>query len=224
MKHILVIEDDNDINNLICETLHRENMNCTAAYSGTEGLLYIKQNQYDLVLLDLMLPGKTGEEVLKEIRKISDTAVIVVSAKDELDNKVDLLVNGADDYMTKPFQIKELAARVQVQLRRKDKSGSSSLIIYKDMKLDKNNHNVMVNEQEIRLTRQEFSILELLISNPKKVYSKQEIYEYAWDDYYIGEDKTLNVHISNIRNKVKQVTNEDYIETVWGIGFKAAGV
>lgn len=225
---ILIIEDNGEINDLIRDAIIGgiESTVCIQAYSGTEGLLYAKNESIDLVLLDLMLPGKCGEDVLKELRSFTKTPIIVVSAKDALDNKVDLLMAGADDYLTKPFEIKELLARVQVQLRRSaELSGNENLsgtLKHKSMILDRSNHTVTVSSVQLSLTRQEFQILELLLANPNKVFSKQEIYEYAWNEFYVGEDKTINVHISNIRSKIRAVSEENYIETVWGIGFKLA--
>lgn len=146
--------------------------------------------------------------------------MIIVSAKDELDTKVDLLSLGAEDYITKPFEIRELVARVFVQLRRNDDKQDNSVIKYKDMKLNKSTYEIFLKDKQLNLTRQEYKILELLLENQNKVFSKEEIYEYAWNELYIGEDKTINVHISNIRSKIKKITDESYIETVWGIGFK----
>lgn len=220
MKKVLIIEDDENINNLIKESLIKNKVNCTQAFSGTEGLLCIENNDYDLILLDLMLPGMKGEDVLKHINKNNNIPIIVVSAKDELDTKVDLLSLGAEDYITKPFEIRELIARVFVQLRRNDKKSDNFIIEYKDMKLNKNTYEVYLKNKLLNLTRQEYKILELLLENKDKVFSKEEIYEYAWNELYIGEDKTINVHISNIRSKIKKITDEPYIETVWGIGFK----
>ncbi|MDR0948206.1 MAG: response regulator transcription factor [Lachnospiraceae bacterium] len=221
---ILIVEDDTDINNLIYEALSKAGYHCTQAFSGTESLLYLKHETYSLILLDLMLPGLDGKAVLSVIRQEHSTPVIVLSAKDTLEYKVDLLGAGAEDYMTKPFELPELLARVAVQIRRfigqDDKS--PSLLVYKDLQLDTSNFNVTVCGREILFTRQEFKILELLLSHPGRIYSKQEIYDYAWSDIYLGEDKTINVHISNIRKKIKQNTPQEYIETVWGIGFKLA--
>lgn len=222
MKKILIIEDDGSINQMIADTLSREGFECTSAYSGTEGLMRIGQDSYDLILLDLMLPGKNGECVLKELRESTQTPVIIISAKDELDNKVDLLMNGAEDYITKPFQMKELTARIYVQLRKGHSASEELRISYKNLVLDKSSYTAELCGNKIPITHQEFNILELIFGNPKKVFSKREIFNYAWDEYYEGEDKTINVHMSNIRIKFKKITDEPYIETVWGIGFKAA--
>lgn len=219
MSNILIIEDDQNINQLICDVLKKNNYECTQAYSGSEALLLIERSSFDLIILDLMLPGFSGEEVIKRIRPAHSMPIIIVSAKDELDSKVNLLTLGADDYITKPFEIQELLVRVMVQLRKSGASAQSALV-YKGLTLNKANFTMEVDGQEIDLTKQEFKILELLLTYPTRVFSKQDIYEYAWDNYYIGEDKTINVHISNIRAKLKKVTDIDYIDTVWGIGFR----
>jgi DNA-binding response OmpR family regulator len=223
-EKILIVEDDTDINNLICEALSKAGYACTQAFSGTESLLYVKHETFALILLDLMLPGLGGKAVLSAIRKDYSTPVIVLSAKDTLEDKVSLLDAGAEDYMTKPFEIPELLARVAVQIRRflGQEEKKPTLLTYKDLQLDTAHFGVTLCGEEIALTRQEFKILELLLSHPTRIYSKQEIYDYAWNDIYIGEDKTINVHISNIRKKLKQITAVEYIETVWGIGFKLA--
>ncbi len=235
MEKILIVEDDVNINHLIKEALRKKNYDCTQAFSGSEALLALRIENFHLLILDLMLPGLNGEEVLSKIREKEDIPVIVVSAKDELDTKVDVLAMGADDYITKPFEIKELEARVAVCLRRSrlkndhvtdnseniaDSKEGDALISYKELTINKKNYEVKVSGNVISLTRQEFKILELLMSYPNKVFTKQDIYDYAWDEYYIGADKTINVHISNIRGKIKKYTKRDYIETVWGIGFK----
>ncbi len=224
MKKILIVEDDTNINNMIKEVLTKQNYECIQAFSGTEGLLYVKQEELLLVLLDLMLPGMSGEELLAEIRARGNTPVIVMSAKDSLDSKVELLTSGAEDYITKPFELEELVARVGVQVRRfsGQESNAGKKLTYKNLVLHEESVSVSVEGQELDLTKQEYKILELFLLHPKKVFSKQDIYDYAWEDVYIGEDKTINVHISNIRKKIKNVTEDEYIETVWGIGFKLA--
>lgn len=217
---VLVIEDDNYINGMLKEALEKKGYRVVSAYSGTEGLLRIQKEEFAIIILDLMLPGMNGQEVLRETRKITRTPVIVLSAKDELDTKVDLLTLGANDYMTKPFALKELEARMQVWLRKGVGVGEEKQLRYKELIMDVNGKSVTLQGVNIGLTVQEFKILELLLSHPDKVFSKNEIYRYAWEEYYEGEDKTLNVHISNIRQKLKKVTQTEYIETVWGIGFK----
>lgn len=226
MNDILIIEDEEHINNLIKEALTKEGYQCTQAYSGSEALLWLRQQEYALILLDLMLPGMKGEQVLEAIRKEYKIPVIIVSAIDDLDRKVDLLTLGAEDYITKPFEVKELIARVSVQLRRGQATTNNGTenedLLHKELRMNMSTYEVTIRGEQISLTRQELRILELLLKHPNKVFSKQEIYEYAWDDYYVGEDKTINVHISNIRSKIKKVCEEDYIDTVWGIGFKLA--
>lgn len=220
---ILIIEDDADINNLIFESLTKNGYTCLQAFSGTEAILCLERETFSLVIMDLMLPGISGEDLFPKLKNLQNIPVIVVSAKDSLDSKINLLTSGAEDYITKPFEIQELVARVGVQIRRFAKSEErSKRLQYKDLVLDQASFIASVNGEEIVLTKQEFKILELLLSHPNKVFSRQDIYDYAWDDIYIGEDKTINVHISNIRKKLKEVSSEEYIETVWGIGFRLA--
>lgn len=221
MHSILIVEDDTSINALLKEALEKENYRCTQAFSGTEARMLLQMNSYSVVLLDLMLPGIPGEEVLKEIRKKGSTPVIVLTARDTIDDKVEYLRSGADDYITKPFDIQEVLARVLVQIRRNEGQAEEENLCYRGMELDKTNFSVRVEGTELsKITKQEFSILELLLWHPKKVFSKEEIFEYAWEEAYMGETKTLDVHISNIRKKIKEVTKKEYIETVWGIGYR----
>lgn len=239
MPNILIVEDDININNLLCEVLRKAGYTCEQAFSGTEAklLLDIKEKAYMLVLLDLMLPGASGEEVLKEIRKQGRLPVIVLTAKDSIDDKIGVLTNGADDYITKPFEIREVLARIQVQLRHieaeteaetevKTKAGiqegqGSGRLEFRDMVLIRSTFEVSIGGRVLpKITKQEFAILELLLKNPKQVFSKEDIFEYAWDEPYMGETKTLDVHISNIRKKIKTVTPDEYIETIWGIGYR----
>ena len=221
MGSILIVEDDVNINELLKEALEKEGYFCTQAFSGTEAEMLLEKEEYVLVLLDLMLPGMSGENVLRFIREKGQTPVIILTAKDTLDSKVENLRNGADDYITKPFEIKEVLARVEVWIRRMRGQISEKKLSYKEMVIDKDTYSVMIEGRELpKITKQEFSILELLVKNPKKVFSKEEIFEYAWEQEYMGETKTLDVHISNIRKKIKEVSEKEYIETVWGIGFR----
>lgn len=220
---ILIVEDDKDINELLATTVKRAGYDIVQAWSGTEAamLFSMKAKEISLVLLDLMLPGMPGEELLTLIRKKCDIPVIVITAKDELDDKIDIFAKGADDYITKPFEIKEVIARIQVQLRHKNKDMVSDLITYGKLRLDRKAHRIYISDEVVDcITKQEFSILELLMEHPKQVFSKEDIFEYAWDEPYMGETKTLDVHISNIRKKLKKITETEYIETVWGIGYK----
>lgn len=221
MVNILIIEDNLEINNLIKETLDKSGYSCTQAFSGTEGLLHIKIQDYSLIILDLMLPGLTGEEFIKKSIELNHVPILVVSAKTSIDSRVDCLSLGADDYLVKPFDIKELKARVDALIRR---SGinitNDDNINFKGITLDKDLFDIKIDGKFLNLTKQEYKIIKLLMGNPNKVFTKQDIYEYAWDDYYMGEDKTINVHISNIRKKIKEIIEEEIIETVWGIGFK----
>lgn len=223
MERILIVEDDNHINGLLKETLSKEGYDCEQAFSGTEALRLLSENPYSLVLLDLMLPGISGEELLAQIRQGSSLPVIVLTAKDSLDDKIDLLTKGADDYMTKPFEMKEMLARVQVQLRHRLKIPEQEILSHKQLKLNKSGFQVTIDGKELpKITKQEFAILELLLKHPKQVFSKEDIFEYAWEEAYMGETKTLDVHISNIRKKIRAITQEEYIETVWGIGYRLA--
>ena len=222
MNPILIVEDNLEINNLIAEALKKTNYPYVQAFSGTEGLMNIENRSFSLVLLDLMLPGMTGEELLPKIKDHQNVPVIILSAKDELDSKVNLLSLGAEDYITKPFEIKELLARINVQFRRFGNllPDQEQSLTYKELELFPDSFTAKLKGNALEFTKQEFKILELLLTHPHKVFSKQEIYDYAWDDIYIGEDKTVNVHISNIRKKLKAFTTEEYIETIWGIGFR----
>ena len=221
MKKILIVEDDVNINNLLKEALSQKGYTCGQAFSGTEAALWLEKESWMLVLLDLMLPGMTGEEVLQLIRRQGDTPVIVLTAKDAMEEKLDLLTSGADDYITKPFDINEVIARVQIQLRHAGQEAEPDRIECGGITLDDKTHQIWVDGQEIlHLTRQEYAILEFLIRHPKQVFRKEAIFTYAWEEEYMGETKTLDVHISNIRKKLKAVTDKEYIQTVWGIEYR----
>ena len=221
MNKILIVEDDVNINNLLKEELSGNGYTCGQAFSGTEAALWLEKESWALVLLDLMLPGMTGEEVLGLIRRQGDVPVIVLTAKDALSEKLELLTNGADDYITKPFDIEEVVARVQIQLRHAGREQAPDRISCGEISLEKGTHQIWIGGKELEhLTRQEFAILELLLEHPGQVFSKEAIFTYAWQEEYMGETKTLDVHISNIRKKLKSLTEKEYIQTVWGIGYR----
>lgn len=217
MKNILIIDDDIHIGNVLEETLKKEGYDILRAYSGTEALLVLSQTKPDLVLLDLMLPGLNGEEVLPQIK---DIPVIVLSAKVDVESKVDLLLGGAADYVTKPFNTKELLARIAVQLRNTANTVESSVLTFGEMELNTDTHIVTIGTNHIKLTRTENAILKLLIKNPTQVITKSLLLERISDDTPDCTESSLKMHISNLRKKLREVTDKDYIEAVWGIGFK----
>lgn len=217
MKQILIIDDDIQIGNMLEETLSKEGYQISRAYSGTEALLVLSRSKPDLILLDLMLPGLNGEDVLPKIKGIP---VIIVSAKVDIDNKVDLLLGGAVDYVTKPFNTKELLARIFVHLRNTERMLSSSELIFGDITLNTDTHIVKMIDTEIRLTRTEYAILKLLMQNPTQVVTKSLLLDRISEDTPDCTESSLKMHISNLRKKLRKITNKDYIEAVWGIGFK----
>lgn len=217
MKRILIIDDDIHIGNVLEETLSKEGYEISRAYSGTEALLVLSKSKPDLVLLDLMLPGLNGEDVLLKIKGIP---VIVVSAKVDIDNKVDVLLGGAVDYVTKPFNMKELLARISVHLRNAESMLVSSELAFADIVLNTNAHIVKINNTEIKLTRTEYAILKLLMQNPTQVVTKSLLLDHISTDTPDCTESSLKMHISNLRKKLREANNKDYIEAVWGIGFK----
>lgn len=217
MKNILIIDDDIHIGNMLEETLIKEGYLVSRAYSGTEAVYVLSDTKPDLVLLDLMLPGLNGEKILPHIKGIP---VIVVSAKIDIDNKVDLLLNGAADYVTKPFHTKELLARITVQLRNAASSGAVSTLTFDDLTLDTNTHIVTIDNHQIKLTRTEYAILKLLMQNPTQVITKSSLLEHISEDTPDCTETSLKMHISNLRKKLRKFHDKDYIESVWGIGFK----
>ena len=217
-KTIAIRDDDQYIGDMLEEVLKREGYACLRAYSGTEAVYLLSENRPDLILLDLMLPGLTGEEVLKHITGIP---VIVVSAKAAVDDKVNILLEGAVDYVTKPFDTRELLARIAVHLR-SSKTPSSSVLSVKDLKLDTLSHSVSANGGEIKLTKTEYAILKLLMLNPGQVISKSSILDRIAADTPDCTETSLKIHISNLRKKLRRISDDEYIESVWGIGFKMA--
>ena len=215
MEKILIVEDDANIHDVIKELLTKENYITYDAYSGTEALMLLEKEKYDLILLDLMLPAISGEEIIK---KVKDTPIIVLSAKISSDDKVNCLLSGANDYITKPFESKELLARIKVQLRKRENLPST--LKYKELELLNDNHTLLVLEQKINLTRTEYAILKQLLLNQSQVVTKNKLLDLINIDTEDCDENSLRVHISNIRKKIKQYTNEEYIESIWGIGFK----
>lgn len=217
MYKILIVEDDTSIHNVIEELLKKENYITYNAYSGTEALLLLEKEKYDLILLDLMLPAISGEEI---IEKISDTPIIVLSAKISSEDKVNCLLSGANDYITKPFDGKELLARIEVQLRQKNKDNNFKTLKYKELELLNDNHTLLISNEKINLTKTEYAILKQLLLNTNQVISKNKLLDLISVDTEDCDESSLKVHISNIRKKIKKINDENYIESVWGIGFK----
>lgn len=223
MKKILVIEDDLEICNLLNEFLEESGYVVKTVCSGIDGMKELRNSTFNLVILDLMLPFKSGDEILREMRTFLDIPVIVVSAKDTVHIKVDLLRLGADDYITKPFDLSELLARIESNLRRcsVNEGLEKTILNYKDIALNTEQKKVTVNGTTLVLTLKEYEILLLLLKHPQKVFSKANLFESVWNEEYFSEDNTLNVHISNLRSKLKSAnSNEEYIETIWGMGYK----
>lgn len=236
--NILVVEDDADINEIISTQLSRQGHTCTQAFSGTEALMRLDAGggtlPYDLVICDLMLPGATGEQIIDTVRGVdSALPVIVISARTSTADRVELLKLGADDYLTKPFDLDELAVRVEVQLRHRAKHPESKArdnaaapestggaISFRDWMLDPSSRTFAAKGDFLPLTRIEFNLLETMMRQPKRAFSKQDLFEKAWGEPYAGDDSTVTVHVSNIRAKLKESGTDAYIKTVWGIGFK----
>ncbi|MDO5362215.1 MAG: response regulator transcription factor [Blautia sp.] len=217
MKKILIIDDDVYIGDMLEEILTKEGYAVARAYSGTEALLCISGEKPDLVLLDLMLPGLKGEEVLPRIKGIP---VIVVSARTGIEDKVDLLMGGAADYVTKPFDTKELLARIAVQFRKASGAGENKVLTFGELSLHMDTHEAEINGKEIRLTRTEFAILKLLMMNPAQVITKSLLLERISEDTPDCTENSLKMHISNLRKKLRDIGEKEYIASVWGIGFQ----
>jgi DNA-binding response OmpR family regulator len=222
MKRILIIEDDNHINELLYDLL-REKYEMTQAYAGSEGKRLLEKESFDLILLDLMLPGLSGEEVIKEIRKKSNTPIIVITAKAEVDVLANVLQLGANDYIAKPFNTIEVIARVEAQLRdhqMESKENESSLLQVGPVQMNEETREVWVHGNAIALTQKEYALLKCFLQHPKKVFTKANLYETVWGETYFGDDNTISVHMSRLRTKLNDFSEVDCIETVWGVGFK----
>ena len=225
MARILQIEDNEDIQRILFN-LFSEEHDIIQAYSGTEGELLFQSQQIDLVLLDIMLPGKGGEEVLKFIRQRSSVPVIMLTALGDKHLISQYLLDGANDYIVKPFDLEEVYARVSVQLREHIKGSSTTENIYqvKNIKINPDSFEVSCNGKTIRLGKKEFQILYTLLQNPKKIFTKEDLYETVWEALYLSGDNTLNAQLSNLRKKLAQVDeSSEYIETIWGLGVRLKG-
>lgn len=217
---VLIIEDDPDINHMLRLLLRQNGYDTVSAYSGTEGVL-VHSREVSLILLDLMLPGRSGEEIIRELKQKHRVPVIVMSAIHDVNKKVDLFSLGADDYVTKPFHNEELLARIAARLRNGAEPPETEKLTYKDIVLDKSNFSATCGGTPVELSRHEFALLCLLLENPNRTCTKSMIYDSVWDDENSADDNTLNVHISKIRRKLKECSPDaEYIETVWGIGYR----
>ncbi len=225
MAKILIVEDDKEITRLLCDYLQSQGYSVVTAENGLSALTILHDEQtIDLVCLDLMLPFQSGDVVLTKLREFSDIPVIILSAKDTVQTKIDVIRMGADDYITKPFDLDEVAVRIEAVLRRIDKQekgDGKEKLQYKELQMDCNAKTVTVKGNLLVLTSKEYGILELMLRNPTKLFSKANLFESVWNEPYFNEDSTLKVHISNLRNKIKQYAQEEeYIETVWRMGYR----
>ena len=230
MARILIIEDNNEIQEIL-KTLLSEEHEVIQAFSGTEGMIRFEQGNIDLILLDIMLPGKNGDQVLKTIRQASSVPVIMLTALSDKKLISQYLLDGANDYIVKPFDLDEVFARVTVQLRQKSDKQSAEIenpdkLIQqlKNIQFDADSFEIKNSQETIRLAKKECLILQTLLRHPKKIFTKEELYELVWEDTYLPGDNTLNTHLSNLRKKLSQLDPEqEYIETIWGVGVRLKG-
>lgn len=229
MLKVAIVEDDKEINNLLASFLTENGYKTISFFDGKAASEGLRSDDYDLVLMDLMLPYKGGDHLIKELREYSQVPVIVLSAKSMMETKLEVLRFGADDYIMKPFDLNEVLVRIEVVLRRSNRGSeveqNVELQCYEcnGLSMDDTNHKVLYKDVEIALTTKEYALLKLFLQNPQKTFTKANLYESVWNDTYYCEDNTLNVHMSNLRSKLKKVTSIDYIQTVWGIGYRING-
>ena len=221
-KRVLVVDDEKLIVKGIRFSLEQDGMEVECAYDGEEALALAKEKEFDIILLDVMLPKMDGFEVCQQIREFSNVPIIMLTAKGDDMDKILGLDYGADDYMTKPFNILEVKARIKAILRRLSKPAEDDkdMLIVKDMKLDREGRRVYIQDKEINLTAKEFDVLELLVSNPDKVYSREKLLHIIWGEDYPGDVRTVDVHIRRLREKVeKKPSDPQYVHTKWGVGY-----
>ncbi len=219
-NRILIVEDDPQISGLLSSFLEQNGCETITAADGITASSLLKKRDYDIVLMDLMLPKKSGEELIKELRGYSDAPVIVISARSMMETRLEVLRIGADDYILKPFDLNEVLVRIQVVLRRSGAAASSEVLSAGGLTLSTAEKSVTYNGDAVALTAKELMLLQLFMEHPKKVFSKANLYESVWNDTYYYEDNTINVHVSNLRSKLKKASGKDFIETVWGIGYR----
>ena len=230
MARILIVEDNNEIQEIL-RTLLSEEHEVIQAFSGTEGMIRFEQGGIDLILLDIMLPGKNGDQVLKAVRKDSSVPVIMLTALSDKKLISQYLLDGANDYIVKPFDLDEVFARVMVQLRQNSDKQPAEIeypdkLIHqlKNIQFDVDSFEIKNSQETIRLAKKECLILQTLLGHPKKIFTKEELYELVWEDTYLPGDNTLNTHLSNLRKKLSQLDPEqEYIETIWGVGVRLKG-
>lgn len=223
-KRILIVDDDPEINSLLKELL-QDDYQCLQAFSGIDALTYWSERAkrpIDLIILDLMLPDTSGEELLRIFRGSSNVAVIVLTAKGDTHTLVDVLDLGANDYIAKPFQTAELTARIRTQLRRllNDEQVASEVLVSGDLQIDTQTHELQIDGEKLYLPLKEFDLLTYLVREQNKVVTKEELYTAVWGTMYLTDDNTINVHISRLRNKLREYLTNDPIETIWGVGFR----
>lgn len=223
MKTILIVEDSDDMQGLLTSMLSSE-YQVISAYSGTEGLLLFKKYPVSLILLDRLLPGKSGDEVLQIIRQTSQVPIIMLTALDDATDIADLLVAGANDYVTKPFDINVLKARIMVQMRQTGVDiNDERPIVYQQLTLYPQEFVVKKGTANCPLKKKECEILKLLFKNPQQIFTREQLYEQVWQTPYMGDENTINVHLSNLRNKLAKLDpDRAYIKTIWGIGVRLA--
>ncbi len=225
MSRILIVEDDHEINKLLSDFLQKNGYETDSAEDGGKASLLLRKQDFDLVLMDLMLPYKSGEHLIKEFREYSQIPVIVLSAKSMMETRLEVLRLGADDYILKPFDLNEVQVRIEVVLRRSGAGtyAAGGTISCGELCFNTEENTVTYQSRPISLTAKELMLLKLFLEYPQKVYTKANLYESVWNDTYYYEDNTINVHVSNLRSKLKKATGSDYIETVWGIGYRLKG-
>ena len=221
MPHLLIIEDIEDVNDMLCHFFKQQGYTVHAYLNGMDGLKAFNELPIDLVILDIMLPYITGDEILKEMRaKTEDIPILMLSAKDEVRTKIDFLKLGADDYLTKPFDLGELAARVETLLRRYKKMTTNMTFEYEQIHLDAVTKTVTVNGEPLSLTATEYGLLLCFIQKPTQLFTKATLYETVWETPFFAEDAIVKAHISNLRKKLKDATGKSYIETIRGLGYR----